>query len=211
MQHTPRRIEAADCARIYTALAAGAHDLTGARLAAIVTLAHGAALDLSELLAIRLRRTLDLDSPRRWTLRRPCLLPMARGRAAFMPEAARATVEAWIRAAAAERITHWPPPPRALLFSDAAGAALSPRTVQHQFTKLQEAANTARRYRFSDLRHDAISRYARAARSPSLTAQYARISERSALVYLPPRARASIVDLAEHARAWTDLLDPVLD
>jgi len=211
MQSAARRIEPADLKRIRLALDTGAAlDLPGLRLRAIVELAHAAALDLGEVLAVRLRRTLDLEAKHRWTVRRPCVIPLGATDQAILDGPAAGAVEAWIRAQARKRRIRWRPSHATLLFTDQDGAALSPRTVQHHFAQLQGAANTARSYRFSDLRHDAISRYAERTRSAALTAQFARISERSALTYLPSTPRASLADMLKHA-AWTELLDPVLD
>lgn len=203
MQRRPQRIEPSDLTRMRDALdVVAATAIQGVRLRAIVMLAHASALDLSELLALDLRSALELNAPRRWTVVRTGHLAFVRGKKngppPYMPAAAAPYVEAWIKAAARAHGIQWPPPPGIPLFhSPERGklVALSPRTVQSNFQALQRSAKTAAHYRFSDLRHDAITLFALRVRYVQPIAQFARISERSALAYLPATSARTLAEI----------------
>jgi site-specific recombinase XerC len=198
MNRAAVRIEPADLTRLRLQLDADAAlgDLKSERLRAIVILAHAAALDVSEVLAVRLRHAVDASAARRWTVSAPVYLPLPHRQTAILPASAARELERWIRQAAHARLFRWPPSPSALLFPGDDAGKISPRTVQAQFAALQRKAGTAARYRFQDLRHDAIHRYAQQNRNAALVAQYARISERSALAYLPAAPRATLAELS---------------
>jgi len=220
MQRRPAVIEPADLARLQRALDAHARleGFAGLRLRAIVMLAHASALDLREALAI------DADSmfterprARRWTIEAPRYLRLLarhpyRTPPFILPKPEHApaldAVRAYVDAAVELGSLTWRPA-RVPLFHDVTERGkprpLSPRTIQAQFAAVQRAAQLAARYRFADLRHDAISRFADDyAQSPSLIAAYARISTRSALAYLPPdviaRVAHSLARMSEQTR-----------
>lgn len=204
MQRRPQRIEPSDLKRMHDVLDnIAAVSPKGMRLRALVHLAHAAALDISDLLALDFRSAITLNAARRWSVEAGHYVTFIRGHKAApvpMPSAATPYVEAWTRDAARTERIQWPPPEGIPLFHistgrDARWRRMSPRTVQAQFAALQRAAATAGRYRFSDLRHDAIVRMAERCRSVSIVAQYARISERSALAYLPPASKATLAEL----------------
>ena len=78
---------------------------------------------------------------------------------------------------------------------------LSARAAQHSWADMQQAAGITKPYRFHDLRHDALTRFAREAQGdPFKVAQFGRLADlRTAMRYVHRSPVAAIADLAEQA------------
>lgn len=221
MQRKPRRIEAADFARLRTALdlwaavptdndpRAKAAQIVGVRTRAIVVLAHASALTLSETLDLRLADLLNMTQRRnpttygRWTVTAPWQFRVGR-HLAVLPEQAREPLQAWIRFAALHNHLNWPPARTTPLFHDATTSrprALIARTVQDHFATAQRLAGLAARYRFSDLRYDSLCALASRTSSLGTIRAFGRLSDdRSALRFLPRTRAPALLELAELAQ-----------
>jgi hypothetical protein len=177
-----RVIEPADRRRLFTALDAWASEsLVGRRLRAMVALANGSALTLDETLNVHVGdflndHTLRLD-----------------GAIAVVPAHSRPALDNWI-----EVVKHRKK--KDLLFGLRPDVHFPDRTVQHQFAQAQRLARLAARYRFTDLRHDALCAFGTRTRSLELVMQFGRLRERwDADRFVPPASKVSLHELARLA------------
>ncbi len=160
-----RAIEPSDLRRLIDALDLWAsYTPIGMRISALVQLAHGSALDLNEALSLKMSSALNEGG---YAFPRKILIG---GAQAVVPPQCHQPLQRWVLWArdyvARARIKTAP-----LFFSPLEDGkpleVFNSRTAQDHFAEAQERAKLAARYRFQDLRHDALNRSGRAVRPPT--------------------------------------------
>ena len=189
-------------------------DFAAVRTRALVQLALGSSLRLSECLALDLEQLLQ-DSPeqRRLRIRKSAYLldvqaKGGRGGVFVLPEDSRRALATYARLARAKGwafVDEWSGP----VFVTVKGRGrtgphhvrLSARAAQVSWARYQDAIGMREPYRFHDLRHDALTRFADSAKgNPFQVAQFGRLRDiRTALRYVHG-STSSIAELAELAQ-----------
>jgi hypothetical protein len=179
-----RTLEPADRRRLFTALDAWAREsIVGRRLRAMVVLANGAALTLDETLNVRVGDFLN-DHTLRLRLQ---------GAIAVVPAHCKPALDDWFSAVKHRK-------GKDLVFGLRPELHFPDRTVQYQFTQVQRRARLAAKYRFTDLRHDALHAFGTRTRSVDLVMQFGRIRERwDADRFVPAASPVSLDELAKLA------------
>lgn len=181
MQRPGKPIEPSDAHRLYLALERE-HSYSGVRLRAIVALAHGGALNLHEVLALTMH-----DVSIAGELRAFPIIVRVGGQRAVLPPSCEKPLRAYLARRAAEDFGNQ-------LFK------ITARSVQKSFATLQTRAVLAARYRFSDLRHDALIHVGKVTHSAAAVADFGRLRRlKNALRFLPRPSRMSAADLAKLA------------
>lgn len=185
-------VEPADRAKLYSELdracSVGRVHTRLLRLRAIIAIAHGAALELDEVLALTVGDVAELAADASYLqLRIKHTSRRRKSGYAVVPEQALPPLRAWLSAHSAPRR------PGSPLFG------VSGRMVQYDFRELQRAAGTATVYTFNDLRFDALSRFAQRQPDVRVVAIYGRLRPEAALRFLPTVDRVSIAELARYA------------
>lgn len=175
------------------------------RTRAIVLLAWGSALRVKEIAALQLAQVLEDPRKAHVRLRSSSYLraDQAKGGlgkkragvgAFIITKEARAALRDYLRTAKARDWLQLPPPKEAPLWVTikSRGAKtgpwhgrLSKRMIEHSFLQLQTRAGIREPYRFHDLRHDALTRFAESCHgNPFRVAQFGRFNDiRTAMRY----------------------------
>lgn len=205
-QRPPKVIETADASKLYKELdrwcAKRPASLGASRLRAIVSLAHGAALEIDEVLELTLEDVEDLHDDSPWL---GLVVPSKKRtkQLAVVPATSLEALRQWLVLHAAERKLRIAPKktvtravPLFAFFSPLRRPTAT--IIQRDFKRLQLGAGLAANYRFNDLRHDALWRFAQRCPDPRMVAAYGRIGRaESALRFLP---RLGVVGLTELAK-----------
>jgi integrase len=220
MRTRVRCIEPADRKRVLTTFGK-ARTLYELRTRALVLLAWGAGLRLKEVCALNLTQV--LEDPKAKTLgrirsqaylqprqskgrRRGNRAPWDSAGAFVITKPARVALRQYLRAAQRVGWVAFPPADNAPVFlASGKGKAggkthrISRRSAQHAWTELQKAARIAHGYRFHDLRHDALTRFAEAASGDVFrVARFGRCDPYTALHYVHSSPTA-LIEIAERA------------
>lgn len=191
-----RAIEPSDLRRLIDALDIWAsHSPIGLRISALVQLAHGSALELNEALGLKMRVALNAGG---YSFPRKLMID---GAQAVVPPQCHEPLQKWVIWSARHVELKQTAP---LFFSPLEEGkpleAFSARTAQDHFAEAQARARLAARYRFADLRHDALIRFAQRTPSPALTAQFGRLRDQeSAFRFMPPPTAATLSELEKLA------------
>lgn len=219
MRTRARAIDASDRKRLLAQLM-DQRTLHGMRTRALILLAWGAGLRLKEICALNLVQLLEDPKAKRWRIRSSSYLQpkQSKGRrrgtrkpwdsagAFVITKSARIALRAYLIEATRRGWVSFPPTLNAPVFVTAGhGRAqgghhrLAKRSAQHSWAELQKAARMVESYRFHDLRHDAITRFAESAHGdPFKVAKFGRCDVYTALRYVHSSPEA-LREIAERA------------
>lgn len=214
-----RNIDAVDRKRISSTLYK-AKTLFELRTRALVLLAWGSGLRLKEVCALNLVQILEDPNAKKWRVRSSAYLKpgQSKGRRKgnrkpwdsagtfIITTPARVALRAYLVAAAKRELVAFPPGKDAPVFVAAGhGRAqgkhmrLSRRSAQHSWTELQKGSRVLELYRFHDLRHDALTRFAESAKGDVFkVARFGRCDPFTALRYVH-NSPVALKEIAERA------------
>lgn len=195
-------------------LSRSAHNFTQLRTSALVLLAWGAALRLSEVLALDVDQV--LEEPKRSKLARVRATGYLRTDQAERPGAfiittqARAALGAYLRALIdrewltlpAQGVPLWVTVKGGRNKGAPSRTRLGKRAAQLCLEQALQGAGVVREpYRFGDLRHDALTKFGASCRDPFAVAQFGRMGDARTAARYVPHLPSSLAQLASTAEA----------